>query len=119
MHKIVAAVLAGLMCVSVAQAQDKKPGGKAATPAPPKISDALIRKMRDCRTEAEKKQLQGDQRKQFVSRCIDGSDAAPRIAAARAAEQARERREKCIKIAVAREIKGDELKKFLSGCQKG
>jgi hypothetical protein len=119
MHKLMIAVLAGLLCVSAAQAQDKQPGEKAATHAPPKISSALIKKMRDCRKQAENKKLQGDARTLFVSRCIDGSDAAPRIAAARAAEQAREKREKCVKIAAARQLKGEELKKFLSKCRKG
>lgn len=117
MRKFVIAVLAGLLCVSVAQAQDKQPGEKAA--APPKISEALIKKMRDCRTQARNKALQGDARKIFVSRCIDGSDAAPRIAAARAAEQARIKRENCIKSAAARQLKGEELKEFLSKCRKG
>jgi hypothetical protein len=119
MHKLITVVFAGLLCISVAQAQDKKPDKKATTPAAPKISDALIKKMRDCRANAEKKQLVGDERKLFVSRCIDGSDAAPRIAAAKAEERAREKSATCIKTAMARGLKGEERKKFLSGCQKG
>jgi hypothetical protein len=79
----------------------------------------MMKKMRDCRKQAENKKLQGDARTLFVSRCIDGSDAAPRIAAARAAERATAKREKCVKKAVARELKGEALKKFLGECGKG
>ncbi|MBE0620202.1 MAG: hypothetical protein IH605_06390 [Burkholderiales bacterium] len=119
MHKMLIAVLAGLLCLSVAQAQDKKSDEKAAKPTPPKVSSTLIKRMRDCRKEALDKKLQGDARTLFVSRCIDGSDAAPRIAAAKAAEKKRKKRELCLKTAMARELRGEELKKFLSECQKG
>lgn len=119
MRKIMAAILAGLLCASVAQAQGNKRGEKVATPAPPKISQALIKKMRDCRKEAKKKALKGDERTLWVSRCIDGSDAAPRIAAGKAAEKARIRRETCVKTAMVRKLAGDELRKFLTKCQQG
>ncbi len=119
MHKMLVAVLAGLLCVSVAQAQDKKPGEKSAKPAPQKVSSALMKRMRDCRKDALDKKLHGDARTLFVSRCIDGSDAAPRIAAAKAAEKKRKKRELCFTTAKARELRGEELKKFLSECTKG
>jgi len=118
MRKMMAAVSAGLLCLSVAHAQDTKSGEKAATAAPPKVSSALIEKIRGCQTQAEKKHLKGDERKIFVSRCIDGSDAAPRIAAARAMDKAREKRARCIKLANARQLRGEERKKFLSECPK-
>lgn len=118
MRKIMAAILAGLLCASV-QAQGNKPGEKAAAPAPPKVSQALIKKMRDCRKKTREKGLEGDERTLFLSRCIDGSDAAPRIAAGKAAEKARIRRETCVKTAMVRKLAGDELSKFLTKCQQG
>ena len=119
MHKMMAALLAGLLCASVAQAGDGKAGEKAATPAPPKVTQALMKKMRDCRTEAKKKQLKGDERTIWVSRCIDGSDARPRIAAYKREEEARKKREQCFKKAMAYELKGDKFEKFLAECRKG
>ena len=118
MHKMMAALLAGLLCASVAQAGDAKPGEKAATPTPPKVTKALMQRMRDCRVQAKKKALKGDERTIWVSRCIDGSDARPRIAAYKAEEKARQKREKCFETAMARELKGDEFEKFLRECRK-
>ena len=118
MSKMMAAVLAGLLCVSLAQAKEAKPGEQAAAPTP-KISESLIKKMRDCRAQAKAKKLQGDAHTIFVSRCLDGSDARPRIAALKKAEAARIRRENCIKSVIARQLKGEEAKQFLSKCEKG
>jgi len=119
MHKMMAALLAGLLCASLAQAGDGKAGEQAATPAPPKPTQALMKRMRDCRTEAKKKQLKGDERTIWVSRCIDGSDARPRIAAYKKAEKARKLRAECFKKAMAKELKGKEFEKFLTKCRKG
>ena len=116
MHKMTTVVLAALLCVSVAQAQDKKSGEKAA--ASPKISKALIKKITDCQKEAKTKKLKGDPRKLFVSRCIDGKDAAPRLAAAKAAEEKREKKRSCINKVKLRVPKGEEREKALKACLK-
>jgi len=118
MHKMMAALLAGLLCASLAQAGEGKAGENAAPPAPPKVPKEQMQRMRDCRAQAKQKALQGDERTIFVSRCIDGSDARPRIAAYRAEEKARQKREKCFKTAMARELKGKEFEKFLDKCSK-
>jgi hypothetical protein len=67
-----AALVAGLFCVSVAQAQDKKPADKSAPPAAEKKMGAQQSKMGDCNKEAKEKKLSGDERKKFMSGCLKG-----------------------------------------------
>ena len=59
MSKLMAALVAGLFCVSVAQAQDKKPTDQK-------------QKMNYCNKEAGAKKLKGDERKKFMSECLKG-----------------------------------------------
>ena len=72
MHKLTAALVAGLFCLSVAQAQDKKPAEKAAAPAAEKKITPQRSKMGDCNKEAADKKLKGDERKKFMSTCLKG-----------------------------------------------
>ncbi len=68
MSKLMAALVAGLFCVSVAQAQDKK---QAAPAAAKKVSPQQS-KMRACNKEAKEKKLKGEERKKFMSACLKG-----------------------------------------------
>jgi hypothetical protein len=72
MSKLMAALVAGLFCVSVAQAQDKKPADTPAAPAAEKKMRAQQSKMGDCNKEAKEKKLAGDERKKFMSNCLKG-----------------------------------------------
>ena len=72
MSKLMAALAAGLFCVSVAQAQDKKPADKPAAPAAEKAMSAQQSKMGDCNKQAKEKKLAGDARKKFMSECLKG-----------------------------------------------
>ena len=72
MSKLIAALVAGLFCVSVAQAQDKKPAEKPAAPAATKKVSPQQSKMRACNKEAKEKKLKGEERKKFMSACLKG-----------------------------------------------
>ena len=124
MHKLMAALVASLFCLSVAQAQDKKPAEKPAAPAAEKKMGAQQSKMGDCSKEAKEKKLAGEARKKFMSSCLKGGDAAPAAAApaAKAAGKPTEQKQKmgyCNKEAGAKKLKGEERKKFMSECLKG
>ncbi len=124
MHKLMAALVASLFCLSVAQAQDKKPAEKPAAPAAEKKMSAQQSKMGDCNKEAKEKKLAGEARKKFMSSCLKGGDAAPAAAApaAKAAGKPTEQKQKmgyCNKEAGAKKLKGEERKKFMSECLKG
>ena len=72
MNKLMAAMVAGLFCLSVAQAQDKKPADKSAPPAAAKKMSAQQGKMGDCNKKAKEKKLKGHERKKFMSECLKG-----------------------------------------------
>ncbi len=72
MSKLMAALVAGLLCVSAAQAQDKKPAEKSAAPAAAKKVSPQQSKMRVCSKEAKGKKLKGEERKKFMSACLKG-----------------------------------------------
>jgi len=118
MNKLIAALVAGLFCVSVAQAQDKKPAEKAAAPAVEKKTSAQQNKMGGCNKEAKEKKLAGDERKKFMSSCLKGGDAAPPASTGKPADQ-KQKMAYCNKEAGAKKLKGDERKKFMSACLKG
>lgn len=118
MNKLMAALVAGVFCVSVAQAQDKKPAEKAAAPVAEKKMSAQQSRMGDCNKEAKEKKLAGEERKKFMSGCLKGGDAAPQAAAGKPADQ-KQKMGFCNKEAGAKKLKGDERKKFLSECLKG
>ena len=118
MSKLMAALAAGLFCVSVAQAQDKKTADKPAAPVAEKKASAQQSKMGDCNKEAKEKKLAGDERKKFMSSCLKGGDAAPQAAAGKPTEQ-KQKMGYCNKEAGAKKLKGDERKKFMSACLKG
>ncbi len=126
MNKLMAALVASLFCLSVAQAQDKKPAEKPAAPAAEKKMGAQQSKMGDCSKEAKEKKLAGEARKKFMSSCLKGGEAAPAAAAAAPAAKAagkptgqKQKMGFCNKEAGAKKLKGEERKKFMSECLKG
>ena len=70
MSKLIAALAAGLFCLSVAQAQDKRPMEKPAAPAAAKKLTPQQQRMRACNKEAKEKKLKGAERKKFMSGCL-------------------------------------------------
>jgi hypothetical protein len=118
MSKLMAALAAGLFCVSVAQAQDKTPADKPAAPAAEKKMGAQQSKMGDCNKEAKEKKLAGDERKKFMNGCLKGGNAAPEAAAGKPMDQ-KQKMGYCNKEAGSKQLKGDERKKFMSECLKG
>jgi len=118
MSKLMTVLMAGLFCVSVAQAQDKKPAEKPAAPAAEKKMSAQQSKMGDCNKEAKEKKLAGDERKKFMSGCLKGGNPAPQAATGKPADQ-KQKMGYCNKEAGAKQLKGDERKKFMSECLKG
>ena len=118
MSKLMAALVAGLFCVSVAQAQDKKPADKPAAPAAEKAMTAQQSKMGDCNKEAKDKKLAGDARKKFMCSCLKGGDAAPQAAEKKMTAQ-QSKMGDCNKQAKEKKLAGDARKKFMSACLKG
>lgn len=64
--------------------------------------------MKDCNAKAEGKK--GDERKTYMSACLSGKDAAPKMTQ-------QEKMTACNKK--AGDMKGDERKTFMSTCLKG
>ncbi len=118
MSRLMAALVAGLFCVSVAQAQDKKPADKPA--AAEKAMSAQQSRMGDCNKEAKERKLAGDERKKFMSACLKGGGAAApaQASAAKPADQ-KQKMGYCNKEAKDKKLAGDERKKFMSECLKG
>lgn len=68
-------------------------------------------KMADCNKEATAKNLAGDERKKFMSTCLQAKPVA-------AASQ-QDKMKTCNRDASAKNLKGDERKKFMSECLRG
>ena len=69
-------------------------------------STAQQERMKSCNAQASKKELKGDERQAFMSRCLKGDQAT--------AQQ--ERMKTCNAQATKKELKGDERKAFMSKC---
>lgn len=69
-------------------------------------------RMKDCNAEAKKKELAGDARKEFMSKCLSGVTTA---AAAGAATQ-QDKMKSCNEQAGKKNLAGEERKKFMSEC---
>jgi len=102
--KLFIAALSLTFAASGAWAQDKK--------EPTAAQKKQQERMKACNDKAAGKK--GDERKQFVSACLKGGDAA-----ASPAQKARQARmSACNKQATEKKLKGDERKKFMSSCLK-
>lgn len=79
-------------------------------------------RMADCNKEA--KDMKGDERKAFMKSCLSGKPAAEakteaKTEAKKELTPQQQKMQDCNKEAKAKEMKGDERKKFMSGCLKG
>jgi hypothetical protein len=79
-------------------------------------------KMATCNKEAGEKALKGDERKKFMSDCLKAKAPEPAKEAAAPKEEATKEKltpmATCNKAAGEKALKGDERKKFMSGCLK-
>ena len=101
MKRMLVALLVSAALAPLAFAQDKE-----ASPAQ-KRQQA---RMKNCNEKASSQALKGDERQQFMSRCLKGEDKTT-------AQQ--QKMSACNKQATARQLKGDDRKKFMSDCLKG
>ncbi len=90
---------------SGALAQDKDKSAKPLT--------AQQQRMKDCNAQAGDKGLKGDERKSFMSSCLQGQQPSK----ARTAQQ--EKMVSCNKQAGEKKLKGADRKAFMSECLKG
>jgi hypothetical protein len=102
--KLFIAALSLAFAASGAWAQDKK--------EPTAAQKKQQERMKACNDKAADKK--GDERKQFMSACLKGGDAA--ASPAQKVQQAR--MSACNKQATEKKLKGDERKKFMSSCLK-
>jgi len=102
--KLFIAALSLALASSGAWSQDKK--------EPTAAQKKQQERMKACNDKAADKK--GGERKQFVSACLKGGDAA--ASPAQKAQQAR--MSACNKQATEKKLKGDERKKFMSSCLK-
>ncbi len=93
--KILLAVCLALPLIAHASEDKKKPTPQQA-------------RMAACNKEAGEKNLQGDERKKFMSACLS---------AAKKSQQ--EKMTACNKQAGEKNLKGDERKKFMAECLRG
>ena len=103
MKTILAIFTALALSASLAFAQDKakKPSDKQL---------AQQQRMKDCNAEASKKDMKGDERKAFMSKCLGGDQPS----AKQTAQQ--QKMKSCNAQASKKALKGDERKKFMSQC---
>lgn len=85
-------------------------------------------RMADCNKEAKAKDMKGDERKAFMKSCLSGKPAAEAKTEAKIEAKAEAKKEltpqqqkmqDCNKEAKAKDMKGPDRKKFMSGCLKG
>src|SRR5688500_9815443 len=97
MYSLITAVVSGLLIAGSAWAQDKQ--------------TAQQERMKSCNAQASKKEMKGDERKAFMSKCLSGDDNKP------TAQQ--EKMKTCNAQASKKGMKGDERKAFMSKCLSG
>jgi hypothetical protein len=72
-------------------------------------------RMKICNAQASKKELKGDERQAFMSRCLSGDSAKKKDDDKELTAQ-QERMKTCNAQASKKELKGDERKTFMSKC---
>ena len=104
MKTILAALAAAALTIgssAFAQEKDKKPSEKQL---------AQQQRMKDCNAQAGKKDMKGDERKDFMKKCLSGDQPS----AKQTAQQ--QKMKSCNAQASKKSLKGDERKKFMSQC---
>ena len=100
---IVAAAAMAAGSLAFAQDKDKKPSDKQV---------AQQQRMKDCNAQAGKKDMKGDERKDFMKKCLSAKDGQP--SAKQTAQQ--QKMKSCNAQASKKALKGDARKKFMSEC---
>jgi hypothetical protein len=100
--------------------------GFAFAVAAPAFAGSQQDKMKGCNAEAKAGNMKGDERKAFMSKCLKKdyvlkSEAKPVASAAAPSGKAKQqdKMKSCNADAKAKNLKGDERKKFMSSCLKG
>ena len=116
MKQLMAAMICALFVVTAhaQQGEGRKNAPAAEKKAPSEAQKKQQERMKDCNIKAEGKS--GDERKQFMSSCLKGQDAAGKGPTA-AQKKQQERMKDCNIKAEGKS--GDERKKFMSSCLKG
>jgi uncharacterized protein HemX len=96
MVRILIALTCALLFAGSAWSQDKQ--------------TAQQERMKSCNAQASKKEMKGDERKAFMSKCLKGDDNKP------TAQQ--EKMKTCNAQASKKDLKGDERQAFMSKCLK-
>src|SRR5919106_752987 len=102
MTRTLATFALGLLLAGGASAQDKQ--------------TAQQERMKSCNAQASKKDMKGDERKAFMSKCLSGDTAKKGDGKELTAQQ--KRMKSCNAQASKKEMKGDERKAFMSTCLK-
>jgi hypothetical protein len=105
MTRVVMLLCAALFWTSQAAAQGKDKD------EPSKKQLAQQERMKSCNAQAAKKEMKGDERKAFMSKCLKADSGEL------TAQQ--ERMVTCNEQAGRRDLKGDERKAFMSKCLRG
>lgn len=85
---------------------------------PSKKQLAQQERMKSCNAQAAKKDLKGDERKAFMSRCLSADSARKKDDDKELTAQ-QKRMRSCNAQAAKKEMKGDERKAFMSKCLRG
>jgi hypothetical protein len=107
--RIAVLLMAGVVCMSAAQAQDKKATEKQA----PTQQD----RMASCNQNAKEKNLTGDARMNFMKVCLSGKPAVAASVPQMTSQQ--QKMAKCNSTAKSKELAGTEREAFMSSCLKG
>lgn len=108
MRALIAALSLSLIALP-GYAQEKKAEKKA----PSAAQKEQQARMKDCNKQASSKKMKGDDRKDFMSKCLSDDGPSP----AQKAQQ--DRMKDCNKQAADKKMKGDDRKKFMSSCLSG
>lgn len=111
MIRILTLLCAALVWTGPAMAQSKDKD------EPSKKQQAQQDRMKSCNAQAAKKDLKGDERKAFMSRCLSGDSAKKKDDDKELTAQQKKMRS-CNAQAAKKEMKGDERKAFMSKCLK-
>lgn len=93
--------------------------GVAVAVSTPVFAGAQQDKMKGCSAEAKAGNLQGADRKAFMSKCLKKDYVLKSAAPSSAKGTQQDKMKSCNADAKAKALKGDERKKFMSSCLKG
>lgn len=92
--------------------------GFAVIASAPAFAGEQQEKMKGCNVEAKKMAIKGDERKEFMKKCLSKDYQLKTDKAAPAASTQQDKMKTCNADAKAKDLKGDERKTFMSSCLK-